>query len=540
LTNVIESISLETDLSLKHIRQIKGATNISIEYPGYLTDESKLSGGYADVVYFPESEEEVAAIVRYCFKNRIPLTISGGRTGITGSAIPFGGALVVMENLRAMNGIGFDEERKKWFLEVMPAFTLKEISAKLQMKDIDSLENLTEGAKQIFKSSSSSFFYPVDPTELTATIGGTVATNASGARTFKYGSTREWIRMLRVVLFNGDIVEIERGQNFVGKNGDFCIKLKDREIQCRAPGYNMPDVKNAAGIYSAKNMDVIDIFIGAEGILGVITNVQIWLEEKFREISSILFFKCEKDAFKFVSLLKSDRVVFPEYIEYVDENGLELLIGTQRKKPSFLNMPDIPKAGAAVFFDLSYKTEEEIPEILTVISEIAEKCGTSAVNSFATCSDAEIERLRNFRHALPETVNNIISERKKSYPEIYKLGTDIAVPEENFNEMVAYYHELLQKASLDYVIFGHIGNSHLHVNILPKDPKELKKGKEIYAKFAKKAISLFGTVSAEHGIGKIKHQYLEIMFGKKGVDEMRTLKKCLDPRDVFNKNNMFS
>ncbi|MBU1007278.1 MAG: FAD-binding oxidoreductase, partial [Candidatus Omnitrophica bacterium] len=149
-------------------------------------------------------------------------------------------------------------------------------------------------------------------------------------------------------------------------------------------------------------------------------------------------------------------------------------------------------------------------------------------------SEKERENLKEFRHALPEMINEIVKKNK-----LPKVGTDIAVPEKAFPEMFRFYREKLSSSKIDHLIFGHIGESHMHVNMLPKTEEEFSQSRSVYMAFVKKAVSLGGTVSAEHGIGKLKHAYLEAMYGKKAIEEMAMLKKSLDPACILGLDNIF-
>jgi len=129
---------------------------------------------------------------------------------------------------------------------------------------------------KIFKKlvENKNLFYPPDPTESSSFLGGNVATNASGARTFKYGSTRDYVRRLRIVLPTGNVLDIRRGEHFFNKN-KIELTVEGLDIKLELPNYKMPNVeKNAAGYYIKENMDLIDLFIGSEGTLGVITEIE--------------------------------------------------------------------------------------------------------------------------------------------------------------------------------------------------------------------------------------------------------------------------
>ncbi len=129
--------------------------------------------------------------------------------------------------------------------------------------------------------------------------------------------------------------------------------------------------------------------------------------------------------------------------------------------------------------------------------------------------------------------------KKVSYAELTKLGTDMSVPDDYLDRAVAMYNAGLQETRLESVIFGHIANNHLHVNILPNDQAEYDRGKALYLAWAKQVVEWGGSVSGEHGIGKIKAPFLKLMYGEQGVEEMRTLRLLFDPDATLNRGDLF-
>jgi D-lactate dehydrogenase (cytochrome) len=143
--------------------------------------------------------------------------------------------------------------------------------------------------------------------------------------------------------------------------------------------------------------------------------------------------------------------------------------------------------------------------------------------------------MREFRHALPVSVNEFISRHKQR-----KVGTDMAVPDESFPGFLNFYKDILGSSGLDYVIFGHIGDCHLHANMLPKNAEESKLAWHIYGRCIAQAVMLGGVVSAEHGIGKLKAKYLNVMMGERYLNEMMELKRAFDPKGILGRGNMFA
>ena len=226
-------------------------------------------------------------------------------------------------------------------------------------------------------------------------------------------------------------------------------------------------------------------------------------------------------------------------MEFYSGHALDLLRRRQAQDPKSVDMPPIPEqAGSALFFEFGFEPMADRLDF-EPLKEAIRDCGSSLSDSWAAYENREIQRLKNFRHILPETINAIIAERKKKHPQLHKLGTDLAVPDDRLRDMWQIYMDTLEAADLQWVAFGHIGNNHIHVNIMPRNEKELQRGLDIYTHFAAKAVEFGGTVSAEHGIGKMKIKFLELMYTPDQINEMRAVKSALDPDGLLNPGNVF-
>jgi len=465
---------------------------------GYFEDYSGLLGGYADRVILPDNEKEIREILLEAGSKKIPVIVSGGGTGVTGARIPFGGWVIATENLNKIADI----DEKTLTATLGPGVRLSDLDRELSAKGLA---------------------YLPDPTEPNAFLGGTISTNASGAKGFKYGPTRNYIKRLKLLLSTGDTLDIKRGDIFLKKGSDFNLRLKNKGMKIKIPDYSMPDIKTAAGYYVKDNMDLVDLFIGHEGTLAVILEADISLGKKPQEVMSFFsFFPAEEDALNFVKDAKKYQALS---LEYMDSNSLDLLR---------VKYPNIPKsAKGLIYFEQDFIKESE-SRIIDSWTGLLEKHGALMEDSYFADSDKERTKLKELRHAIPDVVNEIVKKNKMP-----KVGTDIAVPEAGFKEMMEFYKEKLAASKIDYVIFGHIGENHMHVNMLPRTEEDFKKSKMVYAEFVKKAVGLGGTVSAEHGIGKLKHQFLEIMYGKDNLKQMAALKKSMDPSCILGLDNIF-
>jgi len=473
---------------------IKDKKEIEENYIPYLQDESKLRGK-ADKLYFPEEEKELADILREATSSKTPITVSNARTGIVGGSVPEGGILISLEKLKKTIELNNNTLR---------------VSANITLNEID----------EFLQKNNSSYFYPIDVTEKSSAIGGNISTNASGGRSFFYGSTRKWIKKIRVILPDGNLIELERGREKL-KNYD--LNLSDKSLSLNP--IKQLSVKNNAGYYIRENMDLIDLFIGSEGTLGIIVDAELFLTEKKEEIISIVvFFETEKDTLNFYNLIKKEENIY--CVEHFDRNSLNLL------SENF----NIPLKGGAIYFEKEIKNFDTDLEIL---ENLLKESNSSIDNSWAGIEEKEKEKIIDFRHYLPELVNNKIAAAKQNYPQIHKLSTDIAVPEKELHKMINFYKENCEKENLNYVLFGHIGESHLHLNIIPENEKEFEKGKILIKEFIKFAVSLNGTFSAEHGVGKLKKEYMKYLYPEKDLTEMKKIKQFLDSNLILNPKNIF-
>jgi len=477
------------------------------EHEGFLHDESRQSGT-AGRIAFPETEADVIELLRNADET---ITIQGALTGITAAAVPRGGTIL---NLSRMNRIGDVCDR---IATVEPGALLCDIQEAVGERGL---------------------FFPPDPTETSASIGGMAACNASGARSFFYGATRNWISAIRVVLADGSVLYLRRGEQVAAGRWFSLTTESGRIIEGTLPSYKMPAVKSAAGYFVRDDMDLIDLFIGAEGTLGVIIKLELKLLEKpALRVGLTAFLPSEEAALKFVRVFRESEVR-PVAIEFFNHDALDLL---RAARDCFEEIPELkPHVHTAVYLEFYGAESAGLEERAGQVFDTLLALGGGEDDCWFAESEKELEQLKAFRHAVPEAVNLQIDERRKKTSGLTKLGTDMSVPDSELEAVMTLYREGLEAAGLESVIFGHIGNNHVHVNILPRDLDEYEKGKQLYLSWADQVVAMGGSVSAEHGIGKIKVSFLRRMIGEVGLEEMRGLKARFDPKGVFNVGTLFS
>lgn len=470
------------------------------EFLDYLEDASAFRG-WADELIIPEHSKEIKEALIQANQNGEKITISGAGTGLTGSRVPLGGKILSMERFNRI--LNLDKERKTLLVE--PFVRLDEIAEYL---------------------SGSGLFYPPNPTEKLATIGGNIGNNASGSRTYKYGATRNYMNKLELILPTGDSLSLERGKIFADYLHFKFTTDEGNLIEFDIPQVAMPKVKHAAGYYVMPKMDLIDLFIGAEGTLGVVTRAELQLLDAPEQVLGAIIFFDEHDAmFEFLKVMKNEEgTLEPRLIEFFDNNSITLLRSY---------MPHIPKeAYYSLWIEIEtseQSTDEALEQLYIRISEF-----TRLVDStWIAITDKEHKKLAEFRHKLPLAVYEKIQNYKQQ-----KLGTDSAVPDEFVKEYYEYMTSLFEKEKLEYVAWGHIGNSHFHANILTKSKSEFTKAKAIYNEILKEAVRKGGTISAEHGIGKLKKEYLELLYNSDILDGFRKIKATFDPNCVLNCGNI--
>jgi FAD/FMN-containing dehydrogenase len=427
-----------------------------------ITDASGYAG-QADQVFTPRGEEEVAEILVRASSQGVPVTVMGALTGLAGGAVPQSGWAISMGQFRK--------------LDILPGYA--RVGTGVLLRDVQAA------------AAASGQFYAPDPTENTSSIGGNIGANASGSRSFRYGATRKHVHALRVVHMDGRIVEYRRGEKT-----DFDV-----------PRIALPRTrKHSAGYRLEPGMDAVDLFIGSEGTLGVVTEAELQLLPAPGEIlGGVVFFPTEEAALDAVDRWRPTPGL--RMLEFLDSRSIKLM--------------ELPY-GAAILLEHDGDAELDMT-------------GALEDESWFGSSAADRERFRLFRHRLPERIH----ERLRPGGFVV-LATDYAVPLERNRDILGIYRKVLSENFGDkFVMFGHIGDAHVHTEVLPETDREWKRATEIAVDLAKEVVAMGGTVGAEHGLGKRKAHLLPIQYAQPDIDAMRSVKLRFDPQGLLGQGNLF-
>ncbi|MBO7668442.1 MAG: FAD-binding oxidoreductase, partial [Firmicutes bacterium] len=409
----------------------------------------------------------------------------------------------------------------------------------LKRPEIAAPDTESQRALAAMAAAPEQFFSP-DPTETTAALGGMASCNSSGARTYLYGPTRPHIAGLRLVLADGDLLTLSRGQVFAAGRKLTLTTESGRRLDIQLPGYTMPACKNASGYYVKDDMDAIDLIIGSDGTLGVISQLTLTLLHKPASICGLTcFMPSEEQTLSLVEAVR-EQVGQVAAIEYFDRGVMDLLAWRQTWDRSVNDIPPLPGGlRHAVYFELHCGDKEEVMARLSQISRLMEDCGGDSRLTWAGWNQRDLERLHAFRHTVPESANLVIDDRKRSYPALSKCSADMSVPDARLRDVMALYRRGLAAERLQAAVWGHIGNNHVHVGILPRDMEEYDRAQALIRSWARQVSLWGGAVSAEHGIGKSKRALLAIMYGEEQVAQMAAVKQVFDPKGLLSPGNLF-
>jgi D-lactate dehydrogenase (cytochrome) len=476
---------------------------------GFSSDSSNLPGK-ARGLFRPASERECAAILRACHQAGLPLTLSGGRTNLTGSATPPDG--VVLSTVKMMQP------------EVQVEAASRTVICPVGLL----LEDLR---RQVLAQSGGSLMFSIDPTSRAeASIGGALACNASGFTPGETGAIRSRAAAVRFLLPDGWAVAARRGE-YISRSGEFILDRAGALQPWPLPRYPRPAIKNAGGPYSAPDgiMDFIDLVVGSEGIFGLVTAATLTLAEKPAEyLDLFISMPREADAIRFLEATRArlggDFSVVSAF-EYFGAHCRRYMLHEER----FFHGAD--QVAVYVQEPLLGRTLEDRVEFWVGLLEQA-RCPAAADKILMLDSDAQRALFLEARHSMPARAVEIVQQRGA-----YTIMTDTVVPPDRFPAFLEFTHGLLGREGLDYLSFGHLGDCHLHFTIVP-ERAQLERAAACYDAIVARSAELGGVYSGEHGTGKRKRRDFLSCYGPAAVAQVRRAKAAVDPRFLLNQGNV--
>jgi len=428
-----------------------------------------------ELVVRPAAASEVVELMRQATADRIPATCAGAQTSTTGASITDRGILLSLRSLDSLSGLDI----KARTIRVGPGALVGDI------KRAAAAEGL--------------LFAPDPTSEEESTIGGAIACNASGARTFKYGATRQHVQALKIVMANGELREFRRS--------------------------NLE--KNTVGYAFAH--DPIDWFIGSEGTLGVIVEAELsLLPLPARVVGLAIFFRTEADALKFVVAARESTTVSPRCIEYFDDQAITIA----RSTATGVTIP----LGSSTMVYVEEEVADDMDSTLTKWGELLEAVAPD-FEPLVFDGEARLREARRMRHSVPATMNERGGRQLPAGGR--KVSTDWAVPYARLGEAIQAARSIAADNDVQQpVIYGHAGNGHPHQNFVAQNREELSTIEKAVEQTLRTVLGLGGTVAAEHGIGKLKRRWLPLQMNALQIAMMAAAKRELDPHGLLAPGNI--
>jgi len=428
-----------------------------------------------ELVARPAAASEVVELMRQATADRIPVTCAGAQTSTTGASITDRGILLSLRSLDSLSGLDI----KARTIRVGPGALVGDI------KRAAAAEGL--------------LFAPDPTSEEESTIGGAIACNASGARTFKYGATRQHVQALKIVMANGELREFRRS--------------------------NLE--KNTVGYAFAH--DPIDWFIGSEGTLGVIVEAELsLLPLPARVVGLAIFFRTEADALKFVVAARESTTVSPRCIEYFDDQAITIA----RSTATGVTIP----LGSSTMVYVEEEVADDMDSTLTKWGELLEAVAPD-FEPLVFDGEARLREARRMRHSVPATMNERGGRQLPAGGR--KVSTDWAVPYARLGEAIQAARSIAADNDVQQpVIYGHAGNGHPHQNFVAQNREELSTIEKAVEQTLRTVLGLGGTVAAEHGIGKLKRRWLPLQMNALQIAMMAAVKRELDPHGLLAPGNI--
>lgn len=491
-------------------------------YAARLTDESRMTG-FCETFSVPSSIEELQQIARAMWAQGVPVTVQGAMTGICGCAVPAGGHVISTEKLNRI--ICHRKDGERYFVTLEPGVRLSELLAYCSRNSAE-FDGRT---------------YLPNPSEKLAAFGGMFSCNAKGINSLLHGDTVGAVNGLKMLLTNGTSLEIRRGEYVFDDNGCDMPELGRLEIN------NLP--KSGCGAkgmaFAHSSCDLIDVVGGSEGMLAIVTELELELKKPASELWGTMFFFADKQsALDFAEKAmgqfenKGSAAVSLAAVEYLDAYSMALVNEYKKEVALLKALPDfLLHAKGAIYLELEGNCTDETEANLTLLLNLFASCGGDEADTWAGVGEEEVEKFRLFRHAVPEAVNSEIDKARQSDRRITKLCTDLEIPSLRISEAEGLYSSLLSEYGLNGAIFGHAGSKRLHFNIISGDYTDYENGKHLIADLIRKLAEVDNCITWENGIGKTKHEFFNLLSDQRRA-AAKTIKLFFDEKGLLNPSNM--
>ncbi|RJQ55624.1 MAG: FAD-binding protein [Desulfobacteraceae bacterium] len=444
---------------------IVGPENFSdklIDRVSYSYDGSSFSRR-PDCAVWAGDTSQISAILRLADRQRIPVIARGAGTGISGNAVP------------AMGGIVLDLSRMNRILSIRIADRLAVVQPGVVY---DSLQAAL---------APHGFFFPPDPASgKVCTIGGNAATNAGGIRGAKYGTTRDYVLGLQVVLAGGDVMRI-----------------------------------GADTMKSSSGLDLVRLFVGSEGMLGIFSEITLKISPRpaATATATAVFDRLEKAGDAVTAIMHSG--VTPSALELMDTTVIEM-IRTHSEV-------DLPPAAALILAETDGSSREDVEKQMAQLTDLFGACGAKEIR--IARSDAEARQLWTAR----KSIGGLIGSIEYSF-----MPEDLTVPMSRITDYLLGCRAISGKRGLQILNFGHAGDGNFHTNILydPADRAHLTQLEHARYDLHRLACDLGGTLTGEHGIGMTKARFMPLEHDPVALKAMRAVKNALDPNNILNPGKM--
>ncbi len=433
----------------------------------YSHDEYEVHGHFMpEAVVVVKSTEDVSAVCRICYEYEVPFLVRGAGTGLAGGCVPIAGGVVIdMQKMNQILGIHKEDQ----VIRVQAGALIQDLQAACLEEDM---------------------IYPPDPGEKLATVGGNVATNAGGMRACKYGSTRDWVLAMTVVMPRGDIMEF------------------GAEVSKSASGYSL-----------------MNLISGSEGTLGIITELSMKIAPRPAGTISLLApFADVETCISCVASVKNANLD-PQCLEFMDRSNVDA-VHHYLKRTVFPTEMEGTQAGAYLLVNFEIYSDEEAEGIMERAAEVFLENGALDVVVYDTPAAL---------HAAWEVRGSVLEAILEDFDLTDEV--DIVVPVSKLAEYIIYCQNLEVPEGMEIRLAGHAGNGNLHVSVCAKDMEQgefEEKIRGIFDLLYQKGIELKGCVSGEHGIGSANIDRLEQFLGKPQMELMTAIKQACDPKMLLN------